>query len=381
VLTLFSYWLRDRFYEAGFDDDVILGNGQLVLATGDFAKLSAVAATGLLGVLVFSLRAARELRMLRGMKVVATEEGEGKVGGCCCRRWRWCGRCWRRCSCMWAAAAACWLAAACGQRPAAAGQATAARPCPPGLHSPRACLALAPSTFAAPAPQEGAAARPHAAAAAVHAAPSPHPSPLTPHLSPLTPHPSPPWGPAPTTTTATLQVDTESIKAQLVQNMGLQSTLVYAFDGLREVASILAAGSSFFVTGNLAAPFLASVAVQTLLSGGWRRGHLPQQAHAWQPRRSGGCRAHSRARLACRRCRLCEPAFPAPSQPAALHPASSGYQRLGYWRMAKRRALLMERMEGARQRALQKLKQRVSARRGGCRPGAHACCGAGCLDA
>jgi hypothetical protein len=80
VLTLFSFWLRDRFYEAGFDDDVILGNGQLVMATGDFAKVSAVAVTGLLGVLVFGLRAARELRMLRGMTVVATEEGKGKVG-------------------------------------------------------------------------------------------------------------------------------------------------------------------------------------------------------------------------------------------------------------------------------------------------------------
>jgi hypothetical protein len=80
VLSLLSFWLRDRYYEAGFDDDVVLGGGQLVLATGDFAKLSAVALTGLLGVLVFGLRAARVSGMLQGMTVVPTEEGEGKVG-------------------------------------------------------------------------------------------------------------------------------------------------------------------------------------------------------------------------------------------------------------------------------------------------------------
>jgi hypothetical protein len=59
-----------------------------------------------------------------------------------------------------------------------------------------------------------------------------------------------------------------------------------------------------------------------------------------------------------------EPAFLSKAQ-TLPPPAPAGYQRLGYQRMAKRRALVMERIEGARQRALQKLKQRVSGAWGG----------------
>ncbi len=87
VLLLLSYWLRDRLYEAGVDDDVLLATGQLV-ATPDLAKALAVGVTALLGVAAFAWTARSELRMLKNMQVVASLEGKGKVGrsqvGCTC---------------------------------------------------------------------------------------------------------------------------------------------------------------------------------------------------------------------------------------------------------------------------------------------------------
>jgi hypothetical protein len=92
---------------------------------------------------------------------------------------------------------------------------------------------------------------------------------LLPHCS-LTP-----WAAAPAhpSTNSTLllpplpQVDTEAIKAQLVESMGMQNALVWLFEGSREVASIVASGTAFFLTGNLAASWAGGLLSQALLSG------------------------------------------------------------------------------------------------------------------
>lgn len=66
-LTLFSLWLRDRFYEAGADDIIglppLLGGAALELPTPDAAKWAALAVGASVGAAVYGLNAWREASM------------------------------------------------------------------------------------------------------------------------------------------------------------------------------------------------------------------------------------------------------------------------------------------------------------------------------
>lgn len=75
ALTLLGLWLRDRLFEAGFDDDVSVSwLGQAVqMPTSEYSQYLAVAVVAGLGVAGFTLGALREVQKLQKMQVVDRE--------------------------------------------------------------------------------------------------------------------------------------------------------------------------------------------------------------------------------------------------------------------------------------------------------------------
>ncbi|GLC37128.1 hypothetical protein PLESTB_000983200 [Pleodorina starrii] len=86
------------------------------------------------------------------------------------------------------------------------------------------------------------------------------------------------------------QARLQTAQASLVASIGVQGALVWLMEGGREVYQVAAAGSSFLLTGNLAAPLAGSMAVQLLVSAYQRLGlkrTMQRRARLVEARRKG----------------------------------------------------------------------------------------------
>ncbi|GBF89787.1 hypothetical protein Rsub_02957 [Raphidocelis subcapitata] len=119
----------------------------------------------------------------------------------------------------------------------------------------------------------------------------------------------------------------EAIKAQLIASMGWQNQIIYAVEGVREVALGVASGLSFVWTGNLAAPYAGALIMQLLFSQ-YQRASLDRQrrrrreALARAQQRSAEVREAIAAAMKAKKARGGAEAAPAASDAGAAAPAS-----------------------------------------------------------
>ncbi|KXZ43746.1 hypothetical protein GPECTOR_81g195 [Gonium pectorale] len=126
-------------------------------------------------------------------------------------------------------------------------------------------------------------------------------------------------------TEAELMTVLEAAQAHLASSIGVQGALVWALEGSREVLQVAAAGSSFLLTGNLAAPLAGGLAAQALVSAYQRLG----LRRSMQRRAEVVARRRQKQQQEAAEAEAAKAAAPATSAEAATAPGSGSRETEG----------------------------------------------------